>query len=159
MRLRSRTGRPTERRGKGLWSRTTQEGTSPAWSVSTCCIESARRPAGRTVSIAPTWGQAGSTAERLWSAHDTGALGTDSEFKPESRLEFDAGYGFGLAHGRGVLTPYAGMTLGDGGNRTVRTGARWQVGPDTVVGVEATRQTSGAEETANEVRLRAAIRF
>ena len=68
-------------------------------------------------------------------------------------------YGFGLAHGRGVLTPYAGMTLGDAGNRTVRTGTRWQLGPDTVVSVEATRQTSDAGEGANEVRLRAALRF
>ena len=38
----------------------------------------------------------------------------------------DAGYGFGLPGNRGVLTPYAGLTLGDGGNRTVRAGTRWQ---------------------------------
>ena len=71
----------------------------------------------------------------------------------------DAGYGFGLRHGRGVLTPYAGLTLGDGGNRTVRTGARWQLTPDAVVGVEATRQASDAGEGANEVNLRAGLRF
>ena len=38
----------------------------------------------------------------------------------------------GLDGNRGVLTPYAGMTLGDAGARTARTGAHWQLGPDTV---------------------------
>ena len=51
------------------------------------------------------------------------------------------------------------MTLGDAGNRAMRTGARWQLTPDAVVGVEATRQTSDAGEGANEVKLRAALRF
>ena len=50
------------------------------------------------------------------------------------------------------------MTLGDAGARTVRTGTRWQLGPDAVVGVEATRQTGDAGEGANEVRLKVAIR-
>ena len=113
---------------------------------------------GLTLSIAPAWGQTGSAAERLWSAHDASALGNDSEFEPDSRLEIDAGYGFGLAHGRGVLTPYAGMTLGDAGNRTVRAGTRWQFNPDTVVSVEATRQAGGSEPD-NQVKLRAALRF
>ena len=49
----------------------------------------------------------------------------------------DAGYGFGLPGNRGVLTPYAGMTFGDAGERAVRTGTRWQLGPDAVVSVEA----------------------
>ena len=98
-------------------------------------------------------------AERLWSAHDARGLGADGEFEAGSRLAIDAGYGFGLPGSRGVLTPYAGLTLGDAGSRTVRTGTRWQLGPDTVVGVEATRQTSDAGEGASEVRLRAALRF
>ena len=114
---------------------------------------------GLTLSIAPVWGRTGSAAERLWSARDARALGGDSEFEAGSRLVIDAGYGFGLAHRRGVLTPYAGLTLGDAGNRTVRTGTRWQVSPDATFGLEATRQASDAGEAANEVRLRAALRF
>ena len=119
-------------------------------------------PSGRglTLSIAPAWGRTGSASERLWSARDAHALGEDSEFEAASQLAIDAGYGFGLRHhGRSVLTPYAGLTLGDAGRRSVRTGARWQLGPGTVVGIEATRQTSDAGETANQVQLRAALRF
>ena len=113
---------------------------------------------GLTLSIAPVWGRTGSAAERLWSARDARALGGDSEFEADSRLALDAGYGFGLAHRRGVLTPYAGLTLGDAGNRTVRTGTRWQ-GPDAMVALEGSRQASDAGEADNRLMLRVALRF
>ena len=114
---------------------------------------------GLTLSIAPEWGRTGSATERLWSAHDATALGADGEFEADSRLAMDAGYGIGLAGNRGVLTPYAGLTLGDSGSRTVRTGTRWQLSPDTVVSVEATRQASDASDADNELMLRAGLRF
>ena len=114
---------------------------------------------GLTLAIAPAWGRTGSAADRLWSAHDARGFGADSEFEADSRIAIDAGYGVGLPGNRGVLTPYAGMTLGDGGNRTVRTGARWKLGPDAVLSLEGSRQASDAGEGANEVRLRAALRF
>ena len=113
---------------------------------------------GLTLSIAPVWGRTGSAAERLWSARDARALGGDSEFEADSRIALDAGYGFGLAHRRGVLTPYAGLTLGDAGNRTVRTGTRWQ-GPDAMVALEGSRQASDAGEADNRLMLRVALRF
>ena len=116
---------------------------------------------GLTLSIAPAWGQTGSAAEQLWSARDASALRADGEFEADARLAIDAGYGLGLRlrHGRGVLTPYAGLTLGDAGNRTVRTGTRWQFNPDTVVSVEATRQASDGSEPDSQLKLRAALRF
>ena len=114
---------------------------------------------GLTLSVAPQWGRTGSAAHQLWSARDATALGSESEFEATGRLAVDAGYGFGLGADRGVLTPYAGMTLGDGGNRTMRTGTRWQLNPDAVFGLEVTRQTGGADEAEIDVRLRAALRF
>ena len=107
----------------------------------------------------PVWGRTGSAAERLWSAHDTRVLGTESEFEADSQIAIDAGYGFGLPGNRGVLTPYAGMTLGDAGHRAMRTGTRWQVSPDATFGLEATRQASDAGEADNQLMLRAALRF
>ena len=114
---------------------------------------------GLTLNIAPEWGRTASATERLWSARDAGALGADRVFEGDARLAVDAGYGVGLAHGHGVLTPYAGLTLGDAGSRAVRTGARWQVGPDAVLGLEDTRQTNDAGEVDNLVILRLALRF
>ena len=118
-------------------------------------------PSGRglTLSIAPAWGQTGSGTEQLWSAHDATALGAESEFEADSRIAMDAGYGFGLPGNRGVLTPYAGMTFGDAGQRTVRTGTLWQLGADAVLGLEGSRQASDAGEGDSEVRLKAALRF
>ena len=114
---------------------------------------------GLTLSIAPVWGRTGSAAERLWSAHDARALGESSEFEAGSQLALDAGYGFGLPGNRGVLTPYAGMTLGDAGHRAMRTGTRWQVSPDATFGLEATRQASDTAEADNQLMLRIALRF
>ena len=129
------------------------------WGMSGAIRVTPDKGRGLTLTIAPAWGQTGSAAERLWSAHDARALGTDSEFEANSRIAIDTGYGFGIPGNRGVLTPYAGLTLGDAGNRTVRTGTRWQFNPNTVVSVEATRQASDAGEPTSEVRLRAALRF
>ena len=111
---------------------------------------------GLSLSIVPAWGRTGSDAERLWSARDAGALGAG---EGADRLDMEAGYGLGLAEGRGVLTPYAGLTVGDEAGRGVRTGARWRLGPDTVLGLEAVRRGDGAGEAGNEVRLRAVLRF
>ena len=93
---------------------------------------------------------------------------------PPSRMDTGSSVVFEIAHApptlhvaspsavpgnRGVLTPYAGLALGEARDRTVRAGTRWQLGPDVVVGLEATRQTSDAGEGANELMLRAALRF
>ena len=99
---------------------------------------------GLTLSIAPEWGQTGSATERLWGARDAREL-EGVEFEPTSRLSAEAGYGLGLARNRGVLTPYAGATFGEGDARTLRLGARWLVGDDVAFTVETTRA-----ETAND---------
>ena len=114
---------------------------------------------GLTLNIRPQWGRTGSATERLWSARDANALGTHSEFEASSQIAIDAGYGFGLVHGHGVLTPYAGLTLGDGGTRTMRTGMQWQVSPDAVFGLEGRQHGNSMRGTDNEVRIRAALRF
>ena len=130
------------------------------WGVSGA-IHITPSPSGRglMLRIAPEWGRTASAAERLWSARDASALGPDTEFEGDGRLAIDAGYGVALAHGRGTLTPYAGLTLGDGRRRTVRIGARWQVGPGAVLGIEGTRQTNDAREGDNQLMLRIALRF
>ena len=122
-------------------------------------IRVAPNPSGRglTLSIAPQWGRTGSATEQLWSAPDATALGTDRVFEGNARLALDAGYGVGVGHG--VLTPYAGLTLGDARSRTVRTGARWQVGAHAVLGLEGTQRTSGIGEADNHLMLRIALRF
>ena len=113
---------------------------------------------GLALTIAPQWGRTGSATERLWSARDASALGARSEFKPSARLAIDASYGFGLGAERGVLTPYAGLTLGEASSRAMRTGARWDLGPDLAVGLEGARsETAGGGDAG--VRVRTVVRF
>ena len=105
---------------------------------------------GLTLSIAPAWGRTGSATERLWSAHDARGLGTDNEFEAGGQLAIDGGYGVGLPGNRGVLTPYAGVTLGDAGARTMRTGTRWQFNPDT--GEDHSRKRSRQATASRKTR-------
>ena len=83
-------------------------------------------------------------------------------------FETDAPYHFALGSGglstsvcpiMASQTATAVIARGEAGTRTMRTGARWQLNPDVVIGLEATRQASDAGEADNEVRLRAAVRF
>ena len=115
---------------------------------------------GLTFAISPVWGAAGSQAERLWGARDARELGTEREFEATGRLEAELGYGIGVPGTRGVVTPYAGLSLAEGSSRTVRAGTRWNVAPGAVLGLEATRQesTDGAAGT-NAIAFRTEIRW
>ena len=70
----------------------------------------------------------------------------------------EAGYGFGLGQDRGVLTPYAAMTLGDEAGGTVRGGARWKLGQNVQMNIEATRQTTDNKHDT-ELRAEARVQF
>ena len=114
---------------------------------------------GLSLSIAPTWGRTGSASERLWSARDAGELEGGGGFEADGRIEAQLGYGFALPHDRGLLTPYGALTLGSEGGRTMRGGARWLLDSDLAVTLDATRTESAGAGAANEVRVRAALRF
>ena len=80
------------------------------------------------------------------------------DFEAKGRLEAELGYGVGLKRNAGLLTPYASLSLGSGA-RTYRAGTRWNLAPDTTLGLEATREERGEENLANAVLMRAAIRW
>ena len=93
---------------------------------------------GLSLTLSPTWGAAASGVERLWGLSDASGFG-NGEFEAERRLEAEVGYGFGVPHAPGLVTPYAGLSLAEGGSRTWRTGTRWKVAPEATLGLEATR--------------------
>ena len=115
---------------------------------------------GLIVSIAPVWGSAGSASERLWSARNTGELEAGQEFEATGRIETQLGYGIGMPGTRGIVTPYAGLSLSEGSSRRYRTGARWNLAPGAVLGLEATRQ-DGANGTpgTNAIAFRTELRW
>ena len=104
---------------------------------------------GVALSLSPAWGANLGGAERLWSARDARALAANDAFEPAGRLEAEAGYGLGAFGGRGLMTPFAGLSLSDAGNRTWRSGVRWMLGPDVAFGVEGSLREA-ANDNAGE---------
>lgn len=113
-------------------------------------IEPQKGGRGLSLSLAPVWGEAGSGAERLWSARDARELDPAHAFEPEGRLEAEVGYGLHVPYTQGLVTPYAGLTLAGEGRRTYRTGMRWDLAPGAAVGLEGV-QSDG--DRAVELRL------
>jgi len=109
---------------------------------------------GLSLSLAPVWGEAASGADRLWSARNARELDPNRAFEPEGCLEAGVGYGLPVPHTRGLVTPYADLTLAGEGGRAIRAGARWDLAPGTTLAVQGTR--TGNDMHAAEIRLRMA---
>ena len=91
--------------------------------------------------------------ERLWSQR---AL-TGSSFDPDARLEAEVGYGLGAM--RGLLTPYTGVALSEGGE-SWRAGARFRLGPSLEVSLEASlTEPAGDGEPSSGLVLRGSKRW
>lgn len=114
---------------------------------------------GLTLSIAPTWGSPQSTSEMLWSMDNAGELAPDDDFEAGRALDAEIGYGLGLSARRGLLTPYAGISFGDGGRRSWRTGARWTITAEIDVQLEGTRTSANEGVRDQALMLRAGARW
>ena len=115
---------------------------------------------GLTFAIAPVWGSAGSASERLWTARNAGELGVEQEFEATARLETELGYGIGVPGTRGIVTPYAGLSLAEGSSRTYRAGTRWNLAPGAALALEGTRY-EGPNENAgtNAIEFRTELHW
>ena len=87
-------------------------------------------------------------------------LAPAGDFAAERRVETEVGYGLRGPHGIGLVTPYTGLSLGEGGGRAWRTGARWQLAPEATFGLEATRkEAEGAASPVTALELRGQVRW
>ena len=102
---------------------------------------------GLSFTLTPSWGHAASAAERLWGLGDARGLAPDGEVEAGQRLDAELGYGVG-AH-PGVVTPFAGLGLADGGARRLRLGVRWALGPATNLNLEGTRLKAANDDKAD----------
>ena len=115
---------------------------------------------GLSLSLSPAWGADSGNAERLWGLADARGLAANDSFEPAGRLDAEAGWGFGAFGGRGLATPFAGLSLSDAGERTWRTGVRWTLGPDTAFGVEGSlREAANDNEAEHGVRFKFIARW
>ena len=114
---------------------------------------------GLSLVVAPSVGATSNGVERLWSLADARSLVPDGEFDEGSRLESEVGYGLLAPAGCVVMTPYAGLSLSDGGGRTVRLGTRWAVASDIALGIESAHGEDRFGTPDREIRLHAAARW
>ena len=116
---------------------------------------------GLSLSITPTWGSAASEAEQLWSTRTAEDLVSDAEFEAKHRLDAELGYGLSGPRGFGIITPYTGLSLTDGAERTLKAGTRWNASESATVAIEATREEGGPESgnADHALMLRAQLRF
>ena len=103
-----------------------------------------------------SWGRTGSGVERLWGQ---GLEDTASGSLRGGRMELQLGYGFGALGGRGVLTPYGAVTLGQGSGQSYRWGGRLEVGSGVALSLEAERRETGNAEPGHAIMLRGLLRF
>ena len=92
---------------------------------------------GPSVSLGPSWGDTASGVQRLW---ERGVTDPTLYEVPGSRLDAQFGYGFTAFRGRGLLTPYARLSLAHDAARGYRLGSRLALGPSASVSIEAQRR-------------------
>ena len=115
---------------------------------------------GLSLSITPTWGNAASEAEQLWSTRTAEDLVNDNAFDADRRVDAELGYGVGGPGGFGTLTPYAALSLTNNTERTLRGGLRWNASESATLGIEAAREDGAGNEAVNHaLMLRAQMRF
>ena len=115
---------------------------------------------GLTFAIVPVWGSAGRQAERLWGARDARELGQDAKFDATARIEAELGYGMSVPRTRGVVTPYAGLSVSEGSSRTYRAGTRWNLAEGAVLGLEGSREEGvGGNAPTESITFRTELRW
>ena len=115
---------------------------------------------GVSLTVAPSWGTVASGTDRLWTIPDTRHLAPNRDFEPGGRLEAEIGYGVGMSGGRGVLTPYTGLSLSNDDERTYRLGGRWNVGPAFSINLEGDRREHADDGSPEHIlMLRGTMRW
>ena len=121
---------------------------------------------GLSFGLRPSWGAAAEGGvDRLWqdgpdSRLARAAANDNAETpSPAMGLEAELGYGMAAPGGHGVLTPYGGLSLSDGGSRSWRVGGRLAIGPSFTLGLEGERQESGDATPDHGVTLTGTVRW
>ena len=138
------------------------EGATEDWSVGGAVRLEPASGLGLSLRLAPSYGETGGGLSRLWEggvagsgAGATGAGATGAS--PAARLDTEMGYG--LAAFAGVLTPYGGLALSEGGPRGYRLGTRFLLGPAFELGLEGERRESRTDRAEHGLMLRGRVRW
>ena len=140
------------------------EGGTEDWSVGGAVRLEPASGRGLSLRLAPSYGETGGGLSRLWEGGvaGSGATGTTGASAPNGEspaARLDTEMGYGLAAFAGVLTPYGGLDLSEGGARGYRLGARFLFGPACELGLEGERRESRTERAEHGLMLRGRVRW
>ncbi len=107
---------------------------------------------GLSLRMQPSWGRAEITPGQLWE-HRVAELESEDDDAPEARLVTDIGWGLPALSGRGLVTPYSGLELSEGGGRVYRLGGRFEIGSTTHIEFGGDRTETGAEGPEHGIDL------
>ena len=101
---------------------------------------------GLALAVNSSWGTTASGVERLWALPDASGLATDGAGAAAAAGRLDAEVSYGVEAGEAVVTPYAGVTLADGGGRAYRLGSRVSLGQSVRLSLGADGRERGQSE-------------
>ena len=111
---------------------------------------------GPSLAVLPSWGVAGSGAERLWSQPDASALVAGGAAPAAGRVDAELGWGLPALRGRGVLTPYTRLALAADDGRSWHLGTRLALAESLDLSLEGSHR-QGDNGTAHDLTLRATV--
>ena len=104
----------------------------------------------------PSYGPGENGSGQLWD-QQVKDLDEDGG-EPEARLVMDAGWGLAALSGRGLVTPYSGLELSEGGSRVYRLGSR--VAIDSVFNIDlAAHRTEDGDSPEHGIGLQLGMRW
>ena len=140
----------------GRWL-ASHHGTLQEWGFGTLLrYAPGRSGRGPSVSLGPSWGDTASGVQRLW---ERGVTDPTLYEVPGSRLDAQFGYGFTAFRGRGLLTPYARLSLAHDAARGYRLGSRLALGPSASVSIEAQRREHPAAPINHALLVLGTLQF
>ena len=120
-------------------------------------LDPGREGRGLSLHLTPSVGTAPDGAARLWAMRDPGGL-PQRAGGAGLQLQAGAGYGFRARAGRGLVTPYAGLSFA-GSGRAWHTGVRWRLDTDAAMGIEGVRSEPSGGSAVHSLLLRAETRW
>ncbi len=109
---------------------------------------------GLSFNLSPSYGQENGGIDQLWQ---TGALGgvtpgATSSAARSARMRMDSEVGYGLPSSFGMVRPYLAASL-QGGGRTQRMGARWELSPGMNLNLEGARRERATTNDEHRIQL------
>jgi hypothetical protein len=95
---------------------------------------------GLALQVAPAWGTASSGAAGLWSLPHLALLAATGPIDATGSVDAELSYGLEAPGGAGTLTPYLGVAVAPGGDRSWRLGARLRLDPGVTLSLEGTHR-------------------